>query len=201
MKIKNTFIGALILAMFTVTSCADLPQAEMDAATAAVASAKAAGADIYEAEQFNALNDSMAVAMADLETQKSKFFKKYTTTIEKFNGVVALASEVETNTASTIEMIKSEIASSTTEIQTLVAEGRQLMTQAPTGKEGRSALEAIKTELDVVEATIADSETMVQGGNLKTALEKLTAAKSKASTINTELSDVISKYKAAPRRK
>lgn len=200
MKIKNTLIGTLILGMFAVTSCADLPQAEMDAATAAVASAKTAGADIYVTDQFNALNDSMAVAMADLETQKSKFFKKYSTTIEKFNGVVAFAAEVEQNTVTTIETIKSEIASSTTEIQTLVAQGRQLMTEAPKGKEGRTALEAIKTELDVVEASIAESETMVQGGNLKTALEKLTAAKAKATTINTELTDVISKYKAAPRR-
>jgi hypothetical protein len=186
--------------MFAVTSCADLPQAEMDAATAAVASAKTAGADIYVADQFNALNDSMAVAMADLETQKSKFFKKYSGTIEKFNGVVAYAAEVEQNTATTIETIKAEIASSTTEIQTLVAQGRQLMTEAPKGKEGRSALEAMKTELDVVEASIAESATMVEGGNLKTALEKLTAAKLKATTINTELTDVISKYKAASKR-
>jgi DNA-binding beta-propeller fold protein YncE len=200
MKIKNTIIGTLILGMFVVTSCADLPQAEMDAAIAAVAITKAAGADIYVTDQFNSLNDSMAVAMADLEAQKSKFFKKYSTTIEKFNGVVAFAGEVEQNTVSTIETINSEIVSSTTEIQTLVAQGRQLMTEAPTGKEGRIALEAIKTELDVVEGSINESATMAQGGNLKPALEKLTAAKSKASTINSELTEVISKYKAAPRR-
>ncbi|KYG80505.1 hypothetical protein EV198_2179 [Roseivirga ehrenbergii] len=201
MKITNKLIGALIIGMVAVTSCADVPQTEIDAATAAIETAKAAGAEVYVTEQYNALNDSMAVAMASLEEQKSKFFKKYTKTVEKLTQVTAMANEVSANTEATKEAVKTEILASMEEVQTLVAQGRQLITEAPKGKEGTTALEAIKTELDVVEASITESNTMFQNGELKPSLEKVKVAKEKASSINTELTEVISKYKAAPRRK
>ncbi|KOF03396.1 hypothetical protein [Roseivirga seohaensis] len=201
MKITNKLIGALIIGMVAVTSCADVPQTEIDAATAAIETAKAAGAEVYVTEQYNALNDSMAVAMASLEEQKSKFFKKYTKTVEKLTQVTAMANEVSANTEATKEAVKAEILASMEEVQTLVAQGRQLITEAPKGKEGTTALEAIKTELDVVEASITESNTMFQNGELKPSLEKVKVAKEKASSINTELTEVISKYKAAPRRK
>ncbi|KYG84902.1 hypothetical protein AWW67_16795 [Roseivirga seohaensis] len=201
MKITNKLIGALIIGMVAVTSCADVPQTEIDAATAAIENAKAAGAEVYVTEQYNALNDSMAVAMASLEEQKSKFFKKYTKTVEKLTQVTAMANEVSANTEATKEAVKAEILASMEEVQTLVAQGRQLITEAPKGKEGTTALEAIKTELDVVEASITESNTMFQNGELKPSLEKVKVAKEKASSINTELTEVISKYKAAPRRK
>ncbi len=201
MKITNKLIGALIIGMVAVTSCADVPQTEIDAATAAIETAKAAGAEVYVTEQYNALNDSMAVAMTSLEEQKSKFFKKYTKTVEKLTQVTAMANEVSANTEATKEAVKTEILASMEEVQTLVAQGRQLITEAPKGKEGTTALEAIKTELDVVEASITESNTMFQNGELKPSLEKVKVAKEKASSINTELTEVISKYKAAPRRK
>lgn len=201
MKITNKLIGALIIGMVAVTSCADVPQTEIDAATAAIETAKAAGAEVYVTEQYNALNDSMAVAMASLEEQKSKFFKKYTKTVEKLTQVTAMANEVSANTEATKEAVKAEILASMEEVQTLVAQGRQLITEAPKGKEGTTALEAIKTELDVVEASITESNTMFQNGELKPSLEKVKVAKEKANSINTELTEVISKYKAAPRRK
>ncbi|WP_339701299.1 hypothetical protein [uncultured Roseivirga sp.] len=201
MKITNKLFGALIIGMVGITSCADVPQTEIDAATAAIETAKVAGAEVYVTEQYNALNDSMAVAMASLEEQKSKFFKKYTKTVEKLNKVTTMANEVSANTEATKEAVKAEILASMEEVQTLVAQGRQLITEAPKGKEGTTALEAIKTELDVVEASITESNTMFQNGELKPSLAKVKVAKEKASTINTELTEVISKYKAAPRRK
>ena len=201
MKITNKLFGALIIGTLAVTSCADLPQTEIDAANNAIATAQAAGAEVYVTEEYNALNDSMAVAMASLEEQKSKFFKKYTKTVEKLNNVTAMANTVAANTEATKEAVKSEILASMEEVQVLVAQGRQLITEAPKGKEGTTALQAITTELDVVEAAITESNTMFQNGELKPSLVKVKVAKEKATTINTELTEVISKYKAAPRRK
>ncbi|MGW8124042.1 hypothetical protein ACV07N_15390 [Roseivirga echinicomitans] len=201
MKIANKLIGALIIGMIGMTSCADLPQTEIDAATAAIETAKVAGAEVYVAEQYNALNDSMAVAMASLEEQKSKFFKKYTKTVEKLNNVTAMANQVAANTEATKEAVKAEILASMEEVKSLVAQGRELITEAPKGKEGTTALQAIKSELDVVEASVTESNTMFLNGELKPSLEKVKVAKEKASSINTELTEVISKYKAAPKRK
>lgn len=197
MKIKYTFISALIIGMIGLTSCADVPQAEVDAANAAIEAAKTAGAEIYVEDQFQALNDSMTVAMASLEEQKSKFFKKYSSTIEKLNAVTEQAAQVTANTNEAIDVLKAEITDTMTEVQGLVAEGRTLIAEAPRGKEGTTALVAIKAELDAIEVSVNESNTMFQNGQLKPTMEKLSVAREKASSINTELTEVISKYKTA----
>ncbi|WP_305982506.1 hypothetical protein [Roseivirga thermotolerans] len=201
MKTKYTFISALFIAIIGLSSCAELPQAEVDAANAAIEQAKAAGADVYVADQFQALNDSMAVAMTNLEEQKSKFFKNYSKTVEKLNAVTEMAGQVTANTNEAIESLKAEIEFAITEVQNLVVEGRNLISEAPRGKEGATALVAIKAELDVIESAVNESNAMYQNGELKPTMEKLSAAREKASAINTELTEVISKYKTASNRK
>lgn len=197
MKAKNTFISALFIGIIGLTSCADVPQAEVDAANAAISGAQVAGADIYLEDEFQALNDSMAVAMASLEEQKSKFFKKYDVTIEKLNAVTEQATELTANTNEVIMSLRSEITSTINEVTQLVAEARTLITEAPRGKEGATALVAIKAELDAIETSMNESNEMFQSGQLKPTMEKLSVAREKASSINTELTEVISKYKTA----
>ncbi|MBO6497026.1 MULTISPECIES: hypothetical protein [Roseivirga] len=197
MKAKNTFIGALFIGIIGLTSCAGVPQAEVDAANAAISGAQVAGADIYLEDEFQALNDSMAVAMASLEEQKSKFFKKYDVTIEKLNAVTEQATELTANTNEVIMSLRSEITATISEVSELVAEARTLISEAPRGKEGSTALVAIKAELDAIETSMNESNEMFQSGQLKPTMEKLSVAREKASSINTELTEVISKYKTA----
>ena len=200
MKMKYTLISAMIIGMIGLTSCADVPQVEVDAANAAIIEAQTAGAEIYVEAEFQALNDSMAVAMASLEEQKSKFFKNYSETKEKLAAVTAQAAQVTANTVAAIEVLKNEITETITEVQGLVAVGRDLISQAPRGKEGTTALVAIKAEIDAIETSVNESNTMFQNGELKATMEKLTVAVEKASAINSELSEVISKYKVAAKR-
>ena len=200
MKMKYTLISAMIIGMIGLTSCADVPQVEVDAANAAIIEAQTAGAEIYVEAEFQALNDSMAVAMASLEEQKSKFFKNYSETKEKLAAVTAQAAQVTANTVAAIEVLKNEITETITEVQGLVAVGRYLISQAPRGKEGTTALVAIKAEIDAIETSVNESNTMFQNGELKATMEKLTVAVEKASAINSELSEVISKYKVAAKR-
>ena len=200
MKIKTSIASALFIGMIGITSCASVPQEEVDAANAAIENAKTAGAEEYVQDQFMALTDSMAVALASLEEQKSKFFKSYGETIEKLNAVTAQAAVVAANTNEAIETLKAEITSAITEVTEMVAEGRDLIGQAPRGKEGTTALVAIKAELDAIDNAVAESNAMFQAGQLKPSMEKLYVAKEKVGSINTELTDVISKYKTAAKR-
>ncbi|HEY9116822.1 MAG TPA: hypothetical protein VIN11_03295 [Roseivirga sp.] len=200
MKIKTSIASALFIGIIGITSCASVPQEEVDAANAAIENAKTAGAEEYVQDQFMALTDSMAVALASLEEQKSKFFKSYGETIEKLNAVTAQAAVVAANTNEAIETLKAEITSAITEVTEMVAEGRDLIGQAPRGKEGTTALVAIKAELDAIDNAVAESNAMFQAGQLKPSMEKLYVAKEKVGSINTELTDVISKYKTAAKR-
>jgi hypothetical protein len=195
---KNKFFaGITILGLVTLmlTSCSPLPQAEVDAANAAIEQAKAAEAELYVNENYVALQDSMNSVMVNIETQKSKFIKNYSTVKEQLTGVTQLAGEVQQKAEARKEEIKVEVGNTIAEVKTLIETNRQLVLEAPKGKEGASALEAIKGELDAIETAIIETTTMFENGEYLASLDKAMAAKEQAVAINTELTEVIAKYK------
>ncbi len=92
--------------------------------------------------------------------------------------------------------MKAEIQTTIADAQALIESNRNLILEAPRGKEGTSALEAIKQELNTIETTITEANTMLESGDYIATLDKAKAAKEKASSINAELTEVIAKYKA-----
>ena len=195
---NRIFTGIAILGLSTLllTSCSKVPQAEIDAANAAIEQAKAAGADVYVHENFVALQDSLNGVMVNIESQKSKLFKKYSTAKEHLAGVTQFAGEVKQKAETRKEALKVEIQNTITEIKTLIETNRNLVLEAPKGKGGTSALVAIKGEIDAIETSIDEINTMSATGDYLATLDKAKAAKEKATSINTELSGVIAKYKA-----
>ncbi|MBN1598042.1 MAG: hypothetical protein JW894_07090 [Bacteroidales bacterium] len=196
---KNKFsLGflTLVLTALLLASCSKVPQAEIDAANAAIEEAKTAGADIYVHEDYIALQDSLNAVMANIEAQKSKFIKNYSTLKDQLSGITAYAQEVKQKTETRKAELKTEIENTIAEVKTLVETNRQLILEAPKGKEGTSALVAIKDELNAVETSINEANSMLESGEYLTALDKAKAAKEKANSINAELTEVIAKYKA-----
>lgn len=196
---KNRFfagIAFLGLTTLVLTGCSKVPQAEIDAANAAVEQAKTAGADVYVHIDFVALQDSLNSVMVSIESQKSKFIKNYGTAKEHLAGVTQFAGEVKLQSETRIEELKLEIQNTITEVEALIAANRQLILEAPKGKEGTSALVAIKGEIDGTETSINETSAMFESGDYLATLDKANAAKEKATAINTELKEVIAKYKA-----
>jgi len=146
------------------SSCAKVPQAELDAATAAVSEVKASGADLYVPEAFNAMQDSLKAANEKIEVAKAKWFPNYTK-------------------AKTTAMIA--------EVKTLIEENKALIAKAPRGKEGREALEAIKSDVAVAETTVTEVEGLLANGDLIGSNDKIKAAKDKATSIKAELEAAI----------
>lgn len=201
---KNRFFAIIALLGLTaslLTSCSKIPQAEIDAANAAIEQAKAAGADVYVHENYVALQDSLNGVMVNIESQKSKFIKNYSTTKEHLAGVTQFAGEVKQQAETRKVELKVEIQNIINEVKTLIESNRQLILEAPKGKEGTSALMAIKGEIDAVEAAINETNTLFETGDYLTTLDKGKAAKEKANSINIELSKVIAKYKANVKNK
>ncbi len=195
---KNKFfagITTLGIVTLLLTSCSPLPQAEIDAANAAIEQAKTAEAELYVNENYVALQDSMNSVMVNIETQKSKFIKNYSTVKEQLTAVTQLAGEVQQQAEARKEEIKVQVVNTIAEVKSLIETNRQLVLEAPKGKEGASALEAIKGELDAIETAINETTTMFENGEYLASLDKAMAAKEQAVAINTELTDVIAKYK------
>lgn len=189
---------ALSVLVVTFASCAKPPQAEMDAANAAIEQAKTAGADRYVAASFNAATEALKTAQAAVEEQNAKFalFRNYDAAKTTLASVNTLASKAVTETAARKDALKAEVTQAVTDLNTLIGQDKEMLAKAPKGKEGKAALEAIGQEIAAVEAVSAEvAAGLTSNADILTLSEKVKPAVEKAKGINTELTDVMSKVK------
>jgi predicted small lipoprotein YifL len=197
-KMKNkVLMGLAAIAMVAVlSSCGKKPQVEIDATNAAIEAAKTAEAAVYVPAEFAAVQDSMSAIMADITAQESKLFKKFGPAKLKLEQTLAAATQVAANAAVKKEEVKNEVVTVMTEIKAVIEENTALMKKAPRGKEGAAVLEAMKTDMATIEASVAEAQGMFDKGAFMDALNKVKAAKERATGINTELKEAIAKVKA-----
>ncbi len=186
----------LMLAVLGFTACSKVPQTEIDQARSAVMAADSAGANIYAYENFVALQDSFNTLLMNVEGQKSKFMKNYSTVKENLNHIALFAGEVKLEAENRKAEVIREIGEMVAETRTMIDSTNQLILQAPKGKEGTSALIAIKGELGAVETAVNEVSSLPENSDYMAALEKVKAVKEKAGSLNAELNGVILKYKA-----
>lgn len=192
---KSRFFSgvATVMIVLALTSCGKLPQAQIDTAKAAVDSAKIEQADIYVASEFTALQDSLTAYMAEVEIQKSKFFKSYGDVTVKLEALVAEAATVKSNSIAKKEEVRKEVEALMAAIALMITDNNALILKAPKGKEGAAALVEIKAEMGVIEASVAEANVLFTNGEFMAALDKAKAAMENATTINTELKEAIAK--------
>jgi len=189
-------LSAFAIAMFVFSGCAKVPQVEIDNANVAIQAAQAAGADIYVPEAYAALQDSFNVANQSIEAKKSKLFKSYKKEKAQLVACVTLGSDVKLKTEARIAELKTEIQNTLTEVGTIVADSKALIAEAPRGKEGTTALMAIKADIATIETSVAEVQAAVGTESYIATLDKAKAVKEQANSIKTELQTVIDKYKA-----
>jgi anaerobic glycerol-3-phosphate dehydrogenase len=192
---KSRFFSGVVTVMIVLvlTSCGKLPQTQIDTAKAAVDSAKLEQADIYVASEFTALQDSLNAYMAEVEIQKSKFFKSYGDVTVKLEALVAEAATVKSNSVAKKEEVRKEVEALMAEIAVMITDNNALILKAPKGKEGAAALEEIRNEMAVIEASVAEANVLFTNGEFMAAHDKAKAAMENATTINTELKEAIAK--------
>ena len=188
---------ASLLFAILLTACGKVPQAEIDLAYAVIDSARTAGAEVYLPDEFSALTDSLNSALVLSEGQGSKMIKNYGEVKDKLSVITEQARELKIKTEARKEELTTQINETIAGIKTLLEENKQLIAQAPKGKEGTAALVAIKSDLSVIEATIAEVEMMMGEGDLLSCHDKASAAMQEAMSINDELTEVIAKYNKA----
>jgi hypothetical protein len=195
MKIK-LLSGMVIVGMALVfAGCQKYPQAEVDAANAAVEAAKTAQANLYVASEFNALQDSLNTVLAAVEKEKSKLFKNYKDEVAKLTATTEMAKTVAANAVAKKEQMKTECTTILGEITVLMTANKEMLAKAPKGKEGKAAMEAIQADLTSIETQVGEVNNKFASDDIINALNQAKALKDKATTINTELTDVMSKVK------
>jgi TonB family protein len=82
MRVTVSFLAISLGLAMTATGCASPPNADVDAAKAAVDKATTERADQYAAESLKAARDARAALDAELKAQEGKLFKSYDKTKE-----------------------------------------------------------------------------------------------------------------------
>jgi len=193
---KNRFflVVATVAAVALMTSCAKVPQEALDAASAALESAKTVQTDVYFPAEFAALNDSLTVMLQNIETQKSKSAKDFKAIKLNAEAITLKAGEL----AGTVEAKKAEVKAEAETMmagaKTLLDEANALILKAPKGKEGKAVVEEIKNELTVIETSLADTQVLFDGGtNYVQVVDKLKAATEGLNGIIAELKEAMAK--------
>jgi hypothetical protein len=201
-KMKNkVLMGLAAIAMVAfLSSCGKVPQAKVDATNAAIAAAQTAEAAVYVPAELSAVQDSMKSITASIEVQKSKLFKKFGPIELKLDATLAAANKTATDAVAKKEEVKKEVETDMAAVKAVIEENKTLITKAPRGKEGAAVLEQIKTEMTTIDATVVEAQGLYDKGTYMDALNKVKAANTSATGINTELKDAIAKVhgKAAP---
>jgi len=195
MKNKVLMGFAAIVMVAFLSSCGKVPQVQIDAVNAAIDSAAKVEAATYLPTEFAAVQDSMKAIMADVEVQKSKLFKKFGPAKMKLEALLVQTQGVAKNAVVKKEEVKKEVETTMTDIKTIVEENGKLFKKAPRGKEGAAVLEQIKTEIANIDAAVVEAQGSYDKGTYMDALNKIKAAKERATGINTELKDAIAKVR------
>jgi hypothetical protein len=187
---------AVIMTGITLTSCGKLPQTEVDAAKAAIESLRTQQTDIYVADEFTSLQDSLTAALENVEKTSSKFlFRNYESAKIQLEAVIAKSVELGEKTQVAKDQVKAEAEAALAAAKTIMEENMKLIEKAPKGKEGKAALDAIKGELSVLETSLAETGTLIETGSFIAAKDKVAAASEKLNAINVELKEVIAKVR------
>lgn len=191
---NKVLMGLAVIAMVAVlSSCGKKPQAEIDAANAAIEAAKTAEAEVYVPAEFAAVQDSLNAVMADMTAKESKLFKNFKGETAKLASVVTLANTVAANAATKKEEVKAEAANLMTGIKTVIEENVKLIPKLPRGKEGAAVIEQIKADVATVDAAVVEAQGLFDKGSYMDALNKVKAAKEKADALNAEVKEVLTK--------
>jgi len=197
MKNFLKMITMSVLLIFFMIGCA--PKNELNKAKELIGTLTLADveADRYVPEQFSALNDSLNAATVAIEFQKSKFFvsRNYKNAKTILNNTIALAETVKVNAIDKKEEIKNQTQILLTETFYLIEEVKGLIEKAPTGKEGRAALEAIQIDLSVTETSLNEIPAIIGTGDYLTAFDKIKVANDKVLSLKVELENAINKVK------
>jgi len=187
----------VILLLVLASGCAKAPQQEVDAAKAALETARQAEADRYLADEFKAAQDSLNAAQAEIETQNSKFAltRNYNAAKNQLLAATNMANDLNAKVAAKKEEVKAQAEQLMVDLQTALTDAKTLLKKAPKGKEGREALEAIQSELVTVENSLTEVTNLLSSGDFMSAKDKLTAGLQKVNQIKDELNQAIAKKK------
>ncbi len=200
---KKVLLGLFALAgiaLFSV-SCAKEPTEAVTAARTALDAAKTAGAADYAPAAFSEAQTALASLDAELKAQGEKFTltRSYTKAAELATAAKAAADKAAAEAVTGKEAMKTEATNLIAQVRTQLETTKQLLAKAPKGKGSAADIEALKSDVAGVEASLGEMDTALSGGQYKEAKVKAEAAKASLEKVAADVQAAIEAKKAARR--
>jgi hypothetical protein len=184
----NSLIMAAVLAV-PLAGCAQVPQADVDAARKALDDAKTAQAPDYAPEAWNAANDAQAQLDTELKAQENRnaLFRSYGKAKTLADQAKTEAEQAGQAAATAKEQAKTEVAALIKQAHDEYDTAQQAIASAPKGKGTEADLASMKSDATTIETTLADVQKAFDAGDYLTAKSKAEAAISSAQQIEREI--------------
>jgi len=166
MRYLKVLLPVLALSLVFASCAAKLPQADVDAANAAFADAKAAQADVLAADSFKAASDANDALQANLSA------KDYGKTKALAAALSAAALKAKTDAAAGLDAAKADVAKLGTDIAAEIPAVQKIYAKA-VAKKAKVDLKAIKAGLAAAPKSLADAQALTDVVASKTSLKAL----------------------------
>jgi PBP1b-binding outer membrane lipoprotein LpoB len=190
--------GAALLA----TGCSQPPTDALNAARAALETARSSEAMDYAPESLQAAESAVDAMEAELKVQNEAFAltRSYDKTAELATAATTAAEKAATDASAGREMTMNEASARFEAVKTSLAETSEMIAKAPRGKGTRADIEAMKMDVAGVEAGLVDFESAFAAGRYKEALAKADAANETLDRIKADIEAAIGIRSAASAR-
>jgi hypothetical protein len=187
------FVFVLVL----MVGCAKPPQDAINAATAALDSAKAEASE-YAPSSLQAAEDARAALDAEVKAQQDKFalFRSYKKTEELTADLKAKSEKAASDAAAGKAQAKTDATTAINDATTALTDAKAMLEKAPKGKGTAADLEAMKADLTAAEGTLNDANAAMTGEKYKDAKAKADAAKSSAANVVSQITAAMEAKKA-----
>jgi ElaB/YqjD/DUF883 family membrane-anchored ribosome-binding protein len=175
MSKRFVLIVAAVALLAVMVGCSKPPEAEMQKAQQALDAAKAAEAETYVPDSYNAALDSFNAAESAKKEQDSKFalFRSYGKSKEMFASAEQMLNNVTSEAVTKKDEVRQEVEAALISAKAVVDSADAALAKAPRGKGSRADIELIKNDFSAVQAGYDDAKNDVDGGQYMTAKTKI----------------------------
>jgi len=188
-------LNALVALM--LVGCGSQPAKEIQDTKAAVDAVAAEGGEKFAPAETKGVNDALNAAMEEVKTQDGKFFKSYDKAKELLAKAKSDAETLKSGLAAKKEQAKNEATTNLAAAGDAVKAAKAALAKAPKGKGAAADLEAMKGDLQGLEAALAEVQPLIDSQDYIAARDKAAGIKTKADEVSASVAAAMEKVAAA----
>jgi len=199
---RAALAAAVLLALaLAAGGCAEPPRLELQAAQAALDSARSSAADTYAPESFGKAQESLVQARAEIATQEGKFrlLRSYDRARQLVNKVKADADRARQEAVVAKLQAQQDARAAIDTARSALAEASATLANAPGGKDSKTDTEAMRAELAALKGLLAEAESAATGEDYTRARQRATQVRDQAAAIQADVAAAIQKAHTARR--